>query len=665
VTSTRTFAQISIARLLAAGLAVLFAGLLLPAQPALAAQPPSAAQPPAVTADLPTADLTTSDADAWLDGELPALLAREEIPGAAVSIVRDGKVLTQRGYGLADTGITGGQPRAVDPQRTVFRVGSVSKTVVATAVMQLVQHGQVDLDHPVTDYVDIGLPTRFGTPITLRHLLTHTAGFEDVYANMFLPAGTAVPPLRETVTAAPPEQIYEPGTSPAYSNYSYALAAYVVESITGRDAAEYLQAEVLQAAGMTTASFAQPLPEHLNAELAQAYPTGHREPIPFELVGPWPPGSLTASAADMGAFMLAQLDADGSALLDQPTLALMHSPALGAEQLGGLAAGPRMALGFFEEDRNGRRILGHSGDLIHSHAALQLYPDDAAGIFIALNGSGARTDSATVLRHAVLDGFADRYFPPTGPGPSAVGTAADHAQAVAGSYGLSRTAQSTFMRAYSMLASVQVSADAGTLTIPLLTDAGGTPVRLAEVEPWVWQDSEGRHRVAVRVGESGAVEAIGVSPAFVLLRKPAWQVMATPVVAGSLGVLLFALLAWPVRAIIGWRLKAPLDLPHRDAWLRRIALAAAAVIAVGVALWAAVVMQMAGGFSAWPGLVRGAQAATALGGLGLVPAAWRAGLAWTQPHKSRAVLATLVALAFLGFGAVAVAGGLLLPDISY
>ena len=186
---------------------------------------------------------------------------------------------------------------------------------------------------------------------------------------MFLPAGTAVPPLRETVTAAPPEQIYEPGTSPAYSNYSYALAAYVVESVTGRDAAEYLQAEALQAAGMTTASFAQPLPEHLNAELAQAYPTGHREPIPFELVGPWPPGSLTASAADMGAFMLAQLDADGSALADQPMLALMHSPALGAEQLGGLAAGPRDGARVL---RGGpQRRTGHSGDLIHSHAALQ------------------------------------------------------------------------------------------------------------------------------------------------------------------------------------------------------------------------------------------------------------------------------------------------------
>jgi CubicO group peptidase (beta-lactamase class C family) len=613
-----------------------------------------------------SAELTTADADAWLDGVLPALLEREEIPGAAVSIVRDGRVLTRRGFGLADTGITGNQPRPVDPERTIFRVGSVSKTVVATAVMQLVQRGQVDLDRPVTDYVNIELPTRFSTPITLRHLLTHTAGFEEVYANMILPAGTPVPALRETVTAAPPDQIYEPGTTPAYSNYSYALAAYVVESVTGREAAEYLQAEVLRAAGMATASFAQPLPERLNADLAQVYPSRHQQPIPFELVGPWPPGSLSASAADMAAFMLAQLNTGGSALLNQQTLALMHSPALGEDRLGGLAAGPRMALGFFEEDRNGRRILGHSGDLIHSHAALQLYPDDATGIFIAVNGSGARADSATVLRRAVLDGFADRYFPAAGPGPSPVGTAADHAQAVAGSYGLSRTPQSTFMRAYSMLASVPISADdAGTLTIPLLTDAGGTPVRLAEVEPWVWQDSEGHHRVAVRVDEAGAVGAIGVSPALVLLPKPAWQVMAAPVVAGSLGVLLFALLAWPVRAIIGWRLKAPLDLPRRDMRLRRITLTAAAVIAVGVALWAVAVTQMSGGFSAQPGLIRGAQAATALGALGLVPAEWRAVRAWRQPHKSRAVLATLVALAFLGFGAVALAGGLLLPDITY
>jgi CubicO group peptidase (beta-lactamase class C family) len=650
VTSPRKFAQFSLGRLLAFGLAMLFTGLLVPAQPASAAQR--------------AADLTTADVDAWLDGMLPTLLAREEIPGAAVSIVRDGKVLTQRGFGLADTGITGGHPRAVDPQRTIFRMGSVSKTVVATAVMQLVQSGQVDLDRPVTDYTDVELPAPFGTPVTLRHLLTHTAGFEEAYANMFLAAGTPAP-LRETVTAAPPEQIYEPGTSPAYSNYSYALAAYVVEYVTGRDAAEYLQKEVLQASGMSTASFAQPLPEHPNAELAQVYPGRHHEPIPFELVGPWPPGSLSASAADMGAFMLAQLDTDGSALLDRPTLALMHSPALGEDQLGGLAAGPRMALGFFEEDRNGHRILGHSGDLIHSHAALQLYPDHATGIFIALNGSGTRPDSAAILRSAMLEGFADRYFPFPGTAPQPLDSAAEHAGAVAGTYGLSRTAQSTFMRAYSMLASIQVSADAGTLTIPLLRDAGGTPVKLSEVEPWVWEDSEGHHRVAVRVGETGVVEAIGLSPAIVLLPKPAWQVAATPVMAGSLGVLLLALLAWPVRAIIGWRLKAPLHLPHRDKWLRRITLAAAAVIAVGVALWAAVVIQMTGGFSAWTGLVRGAQLATALGVLGLVPAVWRAVRAWTQPHKSRAVLATLVALAFLGFGAVAVAGGLLLPDITY
>ena len=646
--------HVSFLRLVALLLTFLLAGLLLPAQPASAAR--LASDP---------AELTTADVEAWLDGVLPTLLAREEIPGAAVSIVQNGAVVTERGFGLADTGITTGKPRAVDSQQTMFRLGSVSKTIVATAVMQLVESGQVDLDRPVTDYVDFVLPARFDTPITLRHLLTHTAGFEDVYANMFLPAGTAVPPLRETVTAAPPQQIYEPGTSPAYSNYSYALAAYVVESVTGRDAAEYLQTEVLQAAGMTSASFDQPLPEHLNARLALPYPAQHQQPIPFETVGPWPPGALSASAPDMSAFMIAQLDVNGSALLDQSTLALMHTPALGEDQLGGLAAGPRMALGFFEMDRNGHRILGHSGDLIHSHSVLQLYPDDATGIFIAINGSGARADSATVLRHALLDGFTERYFPPTGQQPEPLGTAQDHAQAVAGSYGLSRTAQSTFMRTYSMVSSVQVSADAGTLTIPLLTDAGGTPVRLAEVEPWVWQDSEGRHRVAVRLDGSGAVEAIGLDPAFVLFRKPAWQEIATPVLAGSLAVLLLALLAWPARAFIGWRLKAPLDLPRRDLLLRRITLAAVAVIVIGVGLWAAVVFQMAGGFYAWPSLVRGAQAMTAVGILGLVPATWRTVRAWTQPQKSRAVLATLVALAFLGFGAVAVAGGLLLPDISY
>ncbi|WP_310889876.1 serine hydrolase domain-containing protein [Clavibacter capsici] len=128
-------------------------------------------------------DLTKADVDAWLDGAVGSALPTTGIPGAAVSVVADGQVLTTRGYGLADTGTEGTPARPVDPDRTLFRVGSVSKVVSATAVMQLVEEGRLDLDADVQQYLDFDLDTPKGT-VTLRHLLTHTSGFEEVITGL-------------------------------------------------------------------------------------------------------------------------------------------------------------------------------------------------------------------------------------------------------------------------------------------------------------------------------------------------------------------------------------------------------------------------------------------------------------------------------------------------
>src|SRR5690625_7094200 len=143
---------------------------------------------------------------------LPAALNREGIAGAVVSVVHDGQVLTERGYGYADTGADGAAPVPVDAQETLFRVGSISKLAVSTAVMQLVEQGQVDLDEPVADLIDFEIPTRFEEPITLRHLLTHTAGFEERMRGLFPDPNEELPALRE-VLADPPEQRSEEHTS--------------------------------------------------------------------------------------------------------------------------------------------------------------------------------------------------------------------------------------------------------------------------------------------------------------------------------------------------------------------------------------------------------------------------------------------------------------------
>ena len=169
---------------------------------------------PRVTAPEGKHDLTKADVDAWLDGKIPAALNNGKIPGAIVTVVHDGQVVTNRGYGYADTGADGGEPKPVDAERTLFRPGSISKIPTSIAVMQLVEQGKLDLDVDISTYVDVKIDRRFPGNITLRHLLTHTAGFEERYGGVLF-APERGEDLAGIVTTDPPVQVFAPGTTPA------------------------------------------------------------------------------------------------------------------------------------------------------------------------------------------------------------------------------------------------------------------------------------------------------------------------------------------------------------------------------------------------------------------------------------------------------------------
>src|SRR6266536_4105255 len=126
-------------------------------------------------------ELTPDDVEAFLDGIVPLQLARDDIAGATIAVVKDGKVLFARGYGYAD--IKGKKPVSAD--ETLFRPGSVSKLFTWTAVMQLTEQGKLDLDRDVNGYLDFRIPDAFGKPITLKNLLTHTPGFEEQIKDLF------------------------------------------------------------------------------------------------------------------------------------------------------------------------------------------------------------------------------------------------------------------------------------------------------------------------------------------------------------------------------------------------------------------------------------------------------------------------------------------------
>ncbi len=319
-----------------------------------------------------------------IDAVVEAQLEAFNLPGAAVAVVHRGEVLHSRGYGFAD--IEAG--RRFD-SRTVFRTASVSKPFTAIAVMQLVERGKIDLDENVNAYLDIPVPDTFPAPVTMRHLLTHTAGFDDRMlgstATKRRLADTV--PLRELLTspdAAP--RVRPPGKVISYSNHGMALAGYVVEVLSGLSFADYIDTHIHEPLGMGRSTFRELLPERLAADRAMSYRYRRGEPelLPITYENAAPADSQFSTADDMVRFMLANLDdgsLDGARILEPETLRRLHATAFTHHPVL-----PGWTLGFIEYHWNGYRLVGHGGDLPGYHSQLSLLPEAELGVFVHFNG---------------------------------------------------------------------------------------------------------------------------------------------------------------------------------------------------------------------------------------------------------------------------------------
>ena len=360
-----------------------------------APQPVTPVTPPGAASGRP---LTGADLDAWLDGFVPYALGAGDIAGAVVVVVKDGRVLTQRGYGYADVA----SRRPVDPERTLFRPGSVSKLITWTAVMQQVEAGRIDLDADINRYLDFRIPPLDGKPITMRQALTHTAGFEDRAKHLITYDPAQVYALDAYLKLWTPRRIFAPGTTPAYSNWGTTLAGYVVQRVSGVSFDDYVDRRIFQPLGMTRSTFRQPLPARLRPLMSTGYSRASEEPKGFEFVNPAPAGSMAASGADMARFMISHLNG-GAGLMRPETAQLMHRTATNI-----LPSLNRMALGFFETNANGRRVIGHLGDLQAFHTALHILPAENVGIYLSVN-SGGKEGASSTIRAAFFQDFMDRY----------------------------------------------------------------------------------------------------------------------------------------------------------------------------------------------------------------------------------------------------------------
>ena len=295
--------------------------------------------------------LRPTDAAAFLDGMLPTSMAIGDIAGATVAIVKDDALLLTRAYGLADVE----KQIPVSAQDTLFRPASISKLFTWTAVMQQVEAGKLDLDHDINEYLDFKIEGYGGQPIKLRHLMTHTAGFEESLLDLLVDDVERAQAARRRAEAQHPGAHLSAGHRArlfelrrvARRLHRRARVRHAVRAVHRR---AHLQAAAHGALDLPSAGCRT----RCAITSRRATHAASGEPVPFEYGSDAPAGALSATAPDMAQFMMAHLNGgllpggdDSNRILKPETTELMHSvanrPAPGRRRDGSTASTSRVA----------------------------------------------------------------------------------------------------------------------------------------------------------------------------------------------------------------------------------------------------------------------------------------------------------------------------------
>jgi CubicO group peptidase (beta-lactamase class C family) len=520
-----------------------------------APSPPTANAPVVTPQANATPELTKADLEPFLDALIPSQLRNRNIAGAVISVVKDGQLLFQKGYGYADVE----ENKPVLPDETLFRPGSISKLFTATAVMQLVEQGKLDLDRDVNDYVDFAIPKTYQQPVTLRQLLTHTAGFEETLKNLFVANERDIKPLRTYLVNEMPARIFPPGKIPSYSNYGFTLAGYIVERVSGEKFERYIENHILKPLGMNHSTFDQPLPAQLAPQMSKGYLSASKKPRDFEWVQAAPAGALTTTAADMTRFMLAFLQdgaVDGVSILKPETVRQMET-----RQFEFHPMLPGLGITFMEYLTDPVRIIGHGGDTVYFHSDMILVPDAHLGYFLSYNSLGRDVGGG---RGEVWRTLVNRYFPSAAKAKTDVdlNTAKGDGHAVTGVYEGTRRGETTFLKILALLDQFSVTSDKeGVVRVEGMKNQSGDLKRWREIAPLIYREVDGLEKIGFRRNASGFVDELLPFPAIYEGQRVPWyasKVFVGVLVGGSLLLALLTVLLWPVAAIIRKRYQRPL-----------------------------------------------------------------------------------------------------------
>lgn len=360
------------------------------------AQAPSA--PPVITRSTPPA----VELEAFVDGIVRDSLVQDHIVGATVAIVQDGKILLKKGYGAADLSPW----RPVDPDRTLFRLGSVSKTFTWLIVLKEAEAGRLRLDAPVNLFLPEAVHVRdqgFTSPVTLRNLMSHSSGFEDrALGHLFERDPNRIRPLETYLRQERPRRVRPTGQLSSYSNYGAALAGEAAAWTAGRGFEQLAEEDLFRPLSMGRTTFREPrlkrddLPAPMSAALSADMSEGYSwngfafQSQPFEYIGQIAPaGSASSTADDMARYMIALLN--GGRVGEGRVFGDLTERALQTPLQRTPAGVNNWRHGFIAYSLPGDLSgFGHDGATLTFMTNMTLAPELGLGIFVSTNTDTGR-----------------------------------------------------------------------------------------------------------------------------------------------------------------------------------------------------------------------------------------------------------------------------------
>ncbi|MBN2441243.1 MAG: beta-lactamase family protein [Spirochaetales bacterium] len=455
--------------------------------------------------------LEKKDIAVFFENRIPDIMKEHTLAGLGIAIIHRGEVVYQAGFGYSDVDAK----IPVDPETTLFRLGSISKLFTWTAVMQLVEAGKIDLDENIATYLgDIEFTDKNALPITMKNLMSHTPGLEDYLIGLFIKDPSKIKTLETIIRGKKLKQIWPPGTQIAYSNFGTMLAGLIVEKVSNMGFEEYTEKNIFTPLNMKYSTFRQPLPQKLQPFMSKGYVRIKDEfqAEDFEIVQGAPAGGVSMSITDMARFGLSHLK-HGPRLMSDETLDFMHTSHYKQD--------PRMngfAHGFIEANTHGQRIIAHGGDTIYFHSLAGLFPESDFGFVVSTN-----TATGMQANFALFNAFMDHFFStPTGEERGYSTKSVRELNRFAGSYICNRRSESDMTKLMSLGMTLEVKVSRQPDSLDILNFLDQKVYRYVEVEKNIFQRFGGTDKYVFFENSDQVVTSLMLNdfPVFMFHKRP-------------------------------------------------------------------------------------------------------------------------------------------------